>query len=189
MKKSLFIGGVLLFSSVFFLSLVETVASQSSSSGVRKLTVDVPLNQNGRTTEQENIAERLLRDNKPGSIKYFYVISPETGQILMTSTVKGKVTSSGKRISPKTVASRNGTHVGREHYGFPVTIGGETKYTSEVLQDDGTYGSSSPYIFWFDVNGVYHQHWFLDGQIIHVADQPMRVNLNEITVRMGEKEE
>jgi hypothetical protein len=44
-----------------------------------------------------------------------------------------------------------------------------------VLQDDGTYGSSSEDIYWFDAAGRYHQHWFTGGQIIHLSDQPISV--------------
>lgn len=46
--------------------------------------------------------------------------------------------------------------------------------TNEVLEDDGTYGDSVPYIFWFDA-GVYHQHYVEGGQIIHISDQPLAV--------------
>jgi hypothetical protein len=68
------------------------------------------------------------------------------------------------------------------HTGMSVDIGGYTKKTSEVLQDDGTYGSSCEYIYWFDSKGIYHSHFFTGGQIIHVADQPMPVK--NITINL-----
>ena len=59
--------------------------------------------------------------------------------------------------------------------GFDIDIDGGSYKTQEVLQDDGTYGSSAPYIYWFDQRGAYHQHFFTSGQIIKVSDQPVAV--------------
>jgi hypothetical protein len=142
-----------------------------SASGVRKANVTVQTNANGHTVEQDAYAERLKRDNAPGSIKHLYVISAYSGQVIIYSTVKGKVTSSGKRLTPSSVSGIYGA----SSYGFPVMIGDDQYYTTEVLGDDGTYGSSIPYIYWFDTKGVYHQHYPDGGQIIHISDQPLRV--------------
>jgi len=146
-----------------------------SASGVKKAEVIVKTDQEGLTVEQKNIRERILEDNKPGSIKHLYIISPYSGQVLLYSTVKGKVTSSGKRITPLTVAAMDGEFVGRDHEGFPLEIGGRSVRTGEVMQDDGSYGDSVPYIFWWDSQGRYHQHFFTGGQIIHISDQPIVV--------------
>ena len=128
-----------------------------SSSGVSKATTKVPVDANGRTIEQENVIERLKRDNTPGSTKYLYIISPFSGDVLIFSSVKGKVSSSGKRFSPTSVEAY--VSPGSNYY-YPmfVDIGGKTYGTNEVLQDDGSYGSSSEYIYWFDQRNVYHQH-------------------------------
>lgn len=153
-----------------------------SASGVEKAELQVITNIKGLTVEQENVRDRLLMDNKVGAIKHLYVISPESGAIILYSTVKGKVTSSGKRLTPRSVITL-------ENYtsafsGFPVKFGKETKYTNEVLQDDGTYGDSEPYIYWWDSRGVYHQHFMGDGQIVHVSDQTLRVNPNKIQINL-----
>lgn len=146
----------------------EERETPKSTSGVGKATVEVAVDPTtGLTVEQRNIAGRLKMDNTPGSVKHLYIIAPESGQVIIYSTVQGKVTSSGKRLSPKTV---NGST-----RGFPVQFGNEQHYTSEVLQDDGTYGDSAEYILWFDAQGRYHQHYFTGGQIIHVSDQPVQV--------------
>jgi hypothetical protein len=144
----------------------------TASGAVSKKTVEVATDGDGWTTEQKNIAERLRRDNKVGAIKHLYVISPYSGQVILYSTVKGKVTSSGKRLTPNTVASAPAT-TGNYGGGLAVGIGGQGYYTSEVLQDDGTYGSSCEYIYWFDSKDVYHSHFFTGGQIIHVSEQPI----------------
>jgi hypothetical protein len=140
-----------------------------STTGVHKATATVELGSDGLTVEQRNVKERLRIDNLPGSIKHLYVISAYSGQVLIYSTVRGKVTSSGKRLTPNTVAASDAANFG----GIPIRIGESTRYTGEVLQDDGTYGSSVEYVFWFDTKGAYHQHYVTGGQIVHVSDQPV----------------
>jgi hypothetical protein len=165
---------------ILLLCLVAMIAGcgnePQSFSGVRQATVAVATQSDGFTIEQQNIRGRLLEDNKPGAIKHLYVISAYSGQVIIYSTVKGKVTSGGKRLSPSQISGND--------YLFRVDLGGGTHYTSEVLQDDGTYGQSDAYLYWWDTKGVYHQHYVSGGQIIHVSDQPLAVksiilNLNE----------
>lgn len=158
-----------------------------SASGVTKADVQVPVGADGLTTEQRNVRTRLLEDNKPGSIKHLYVISPYSGQVILYSTVKGKVTSGGKRLTPSLVSGYN---EGSSHYGgFGVNIGGEQQTTMEVLADDGTYGNSGDYLYWWDVRGAYHQHYLTGGQIITISDQPLPVKSVTINIEnpQGEK--
>lgn len=145
-----------------------------SSSGVGKATVRVPTDPEGFTAEQRNVRERLLEDNRPGSVKHLYIISAYSGQVVLYSTVKGKVTSGGKRLSPTTImddCGESNTNCG----GIPVNLDGHWYSTGEVLQDDGTYGSSVEYLFWWDVRGVYHQHYVSGGQIVHVSSEQIAV--------------
>jgi len=161
-----------------------------ASSGVKRQIVRVQTQSDGMTMEQGNIAERLKRDNQPGSVKHLYVISAYSGQVLIYSTVRGKVTSSGKRLSPSTVTTGQISQSGRYAIGQEVSIGGETFITSEVIQDDGTYGSSAEYLFWVDAAGVYHQHYVSGGQILHISDQPIQVKSVVINMEvLKEKEE
>lgn len=143
-----------------------------STSGVAKATVKVPTGPDGLTSEQRNVRDRLVEDNKPGAIKYLYVISAFTGDVLIYSTVKGKVTSGGKRLTPTTVAIAN--YQGNGGQGFAVPDLGGNQVTSEVLQDDGTYGSSGDYLYWFDQNGNYHQQ-YASSCIIHISDKPLHI--------------
>lgn len=145
----------------------------TSASGIQQTTEAIQPQSNGRTFEQENIAERIRRDNSPGSIKHLYVLSAYSGQVLIYSTVRGKVTSSGKRLTPVSVNYSYQSDGCTAGTGFRVQ---DTRYcTEELIQDDGTYGSSVPYLFWFDSKGVYHQHYPEGGQIIHISDQPLSV--------------
>lgn len=146
-----------------------------STSGVSKATATVVVGADGLTTEQRNIQHRTEQDNLPGGIQHLYVISAYSGQVLIYSTVQGKVTSSGKRLTPSTVASD-------ENHGFSINFNGLIKSTYEVLGDDGTYGSSEPYIYWYDVQGRYHQLYVSGGQIITISDQPIAVK--NITINM-----
>jgi hypothetical protein len=151
-------------------------ASQpKSSSGVKKAKAKVTTGTDGLTTEQRNVKSRVEEDNKPGAVKHLYVISSWSGQVIIYSTVKGKVTSGGKRLTPTTVAATDGQYVGNALNGVPVSIGGRNHRTPEVLQDDGTYGSSMNYLFWWDVQGRYHQHYVTGGQILHISDHPLKV--------------
>lgn len=145
--------------------------ASGATTGVRKAQANVQVQASGLTIEQENVGRRLQEDNKPGSLKHLYVISAYSGDVILYSTVKGKVTSSGKRLTPYSVAVQRGTAAD----GFAIRFGNDTQYTPEVLQDDGTYGSSVEYIFWWDSKGVYHQHYIAGGQIVHVSNAPMRV--------------
>ena len=144
-----------------------------SASGVSKASVQVRAGSDGLTVEQRNVRDRLVADNKPGSIKHLYVISAYSGQVLIYSTVRGKVSSSGKRLTPSTVVVGSSGDYRRN--GFAVNVGGDSLTTSEVLEDDGTYGSSVPYVYWFDAKGAYHQHYVEGGQIVHISDQPLAV--------------
>lgn len=176
----------LLITPFFFTSCLEEQRPTTTASGtVSKKTVDVKTDGDGWTVEQKNIAKRLERDNVPGAIKHLYVISPYSGQVILYSTVKGKVTSSGKRLTPNTVATGNSQYHGDSDRGMVVDIGGYAKRTGEVLQDDGSYGSSCEYIYWFDSKDIYHSHFFTGGQIIHVSDQPMPVK--NITINLEQQ--
>ena len=156
-----------------------------SASGVKKATVQVPTNSEGLTTEQQNIRERLLEDNKPGSVKHLYVISAYSGQVIIYSTVRGKVTSGGKRLTPTSVTGSGEFH--GDH--IFVNIGEEGHRTAEVLQDDGTYGSSSEYLYWWDTKGVYHQHYVSGGQVVHISNQPLVVKGIIINMELTQKPE
>ena len=178
MKKLLFI----LVSGLLITSCTEP-RQQKSDSGVKKATTTVKTNLNGQTVEQQNIIERLKRDNDIGSVKHLYVISSYTGDVLQYSTVKGKVTSGGKRLSPKTVNGNSGGLTGI-HYNS-VTIGGVNYITDEVLDDGGAYGDSGNYLFWFDTQGNYHQYYPSGGTYLEICDKPLRVKKTNLSISLN----
>jgi hypothetical protein len=189
MRKNL---SFLIIFSIFVMILIGCGLNDSgeptSMGGVKPVVADVKAGKDGMTVEQRNVKTRLELENDPTSIKHLYVISAYSGQVIIYSTAKGKITSSGKRLSPYTIASMDGQSIGTDHEGFQIEINGKTHHTGEVLQDDGTYGHSIPYIFWFDINDVYHQHYLSGGQILHISDQPLDVK--SVLIRIGvEKKE
>ena len=140
-----------------------------SSSGVTKKTVEVNTDANGNTVEQNNISYRLDIDNEVGSVKHLYIVSPYSGDCILYSTVIGKVTSSGKRLTPTSVIGDGST--GTTYYNY-VDISGKTFLTNELIQDDGTYGSSSEYIYWKDAAGNYNQYFMSGNAILYVSSVP-----------------
>ena len=59
-----------------------------------------------------------------------------------------------------------------------------------MIEEDGTYGASIEYIYWFDQKDVYHQHYISGGQILHISDQPLEVKdviLNMEIAESGKK--
>lgn len=173
---------IIIFSAILsFLACGIADTQQHSDSGVAKATTAVQTDANGRTIEQENIIERLKRDNQPGSIKHLYIISSYTGVVLQYSTVRGKVTSGNKRLSPKTV---NGDGLNRSTNNNWVAIGNNSYTTDEVLDDGGAYGESGNYMFWFDAAGNYHQYYPAGGTYVSICDKPQRIKKADFTITL-----
>lgn len=161
-----------LIAAMFFFGCDEMETHQPvSTTGVSKATATVVTQANGLTVEQENIKRRIEMENQPGTMKFLYVISAMSGDILLYSSVKGKVTSSGKRLTPSSVFTSDPYQSNR--WGNAIAIGGHWQLTSEVLQDDGSYGSSIEYLYWWDTQDRYHQHYVSGGQVVHISDAPI----------------
>jgi hypothetical protein len=155
---------------------------QKSDSGVTKASIEVKTDAEGHTTEQKNIMKRLERDNAVGEIKHLYVISSYSGDVLEYSTVVGKVTSGGKRLSPKTVL---GSPTAEQSGSDNVVYIGNTRYTSEeVLDDGGAYGESGNYLYWFDAQDNYHQYYPSGGTYLHISEKPLRIRKSNMTFSM-----
>lgn len=105
--------------------------------------------------EIENIVRRQEMFSKPGVISYI-VLFNQTGQPIKYTTVKGKVTSSGKRLSN------------------PNCAGGICP------NDDGTFGSSDSYVYFWTESGEYVQ-W--DGAYL-LSDKPIRLSTPPLIVEV-----
>lgn len=182
MKKYFYYFTLILLVATSFTSCLDLPPNpqQESDSGVIKASVKVETDTDGHTIEQRNIMERLVRDNKVGEIKHLYVISSYTGDVLEYSTVRGKVTSGGKRLSPKSLNNNAGLSGSRGETNV-VVIGGVSYYTDEVLDDGGTYGDSGNYLYWFDAQDNYHQYYPSGGTYLHISEKPLRVRKANFT--------
>ena len=183
-KQILFIATLMLAFVVFTSESCDDFAIKKqaiSDSGVEKATVEITTDFTGMTVEQQNIIERIKRDTQIGSIKHLYIISSYTGDVLIYSTIKGKVTSSGKGINPGTVVGYS------SYYGTdknPVRIGGQKYTTNEMMDEYGTYGNSSNYVYWFTAQDNYQQYFPSGGTFLFVSDVPMTVRKSNLTVEL-----
>ncbi|HCQ31562.1 TPA: hypothetical protein DIU27_04240 [Candidatus Collierbacteria bacterium] len=165
---------VILLSLSFVLFSCGTPAGQGSTGGstqVQELGFKVPKNAQGHTAEQQNIIDRIKVTTDPTKVLWIHLISLN-GQIVLRTPVAGKVTSSGKRLEPTTVTSASGSYVPR--FVVKDASGAEQwYYTEELLQPDGTFGSSDPYIYWFDPMHRYHQWGTAGGLGYLLTDYPI----------------
>ena len=177
MKKLKLITAIVLLFTMLSCEEFE-IEQQTSDSGVKKATTKVVTNPDGTTIEQRNIIERIKRDNEIGSIKHLYVVSSYTGDVLQYSTVKGKVTSGNKRLSPKTVLS------GQNNYGANnyVNIGGNEYTSNELIDDGGAYGESGNYMYWFDAQDNYQQYYPSGGTYVQISDKPLRIKKSNLSL-------
>lgn len=159
-----------------------------SRSGVGLADVSVTAGADGLTVEQRNIKKRVERDNKPGVMKYCYIQSGFSGEIIMFMTFDGKLSSSGKRLTPKTIVRRNAGGTVPNSQGIPIDIGGERCYTHEVMQDDGTYGSSSQYLYGFTTDDNRIDVYALGSNVMYVSEKPLRFPGVKIGLTIGTPE-
>ena len=146
----------------------DKTVNQTSDSGAQQAKVDsVKQNSRGLTSEQQNIQDRIKVTTDPTKVMWIHLIALD-GKIVNRMAVRSKVTSSGKRLEPTQAVA----------YGYSGTsVGNYPTYnnycTPEIIQPDGTYGSSDNYIFWFDPTGRYHQWGTAGGLGYLLTDYPI----------------
>lgn len=105
--------------------------------------------------EIDNIKKRLELTASPSLVGYVVLLNG-TGQPILYTAIKGKITSGSKKL----------------------TDGGVTG----TLSDEGTHGSSNPYIYFWSTSGVYHQ-W--SGDYLY-SDKPIRLSVQPLVVNVAE---
>lgn len=115
--------------------------------------------------EIDNIKRRLELTSQPGLLGYILLMN-EAGQPVAYLGVKGKITSGSKRLTPpdRYVVQGNG-HIRAE------------------ASDEGTWGSSDPYIYFWTTDGAYVQ-W--SGKYLY-SDQPIRLKVEPLVVSVTGK--
>lgn len=116
--------------------------------------------------EIDNIKRRLQLTSNPGQIGFVLLLN-EMGKPVMYTGVKGKITSGGKRLTAP-----------QEYKCLGVAGGGCSYQTVDAPSDEGTYGSSNPYVFFWTTDGQYIQ-W--SGKYLY-SDKPFRISDPTIVV-------
>lgn len=111
--------------------------------------------------EIDNIKRRLTLTADPGKLG-FIVLLNQAGQPILYEGVKGKVTSGGKRLTRP--------DVDKGSYDHP--------YVMAAPSDEGTFGQSGEYIFYWNTDDVYRQ-W--SGSYLY-SDQPIRLKIEPLIV-------
>lgn len=110
--------------------------------------------------EIDNIKRRLELTSNPGQIGFVLLLN-EMGKPVMYTSVKGKITSGNKRLtSPQEVRCLE----------VAESVGCSQQMV-DAPSDEGTYGSSNPYVFFWTVDGQYIQ-W--SGKYLY-SDKPFRI--------------
>lgn len=110
--------------------------------------------------EIDNIKKRLELTSNPGQIGFVLLLN-EMGKPVMYTSVIGKITSGAKRLTaPQEVRCLE-----------VADAVGCNQHMVEAPSDEGTYGSSGPYIFFWTVDGQYIQ-W--SGKYLY-SDKPFRI--------------
>ena len=118
--------------------------------------------------EIDNIKRRLELTSDPG-LTGFVLLLNEMGQPIMYSGVTGKITSGGKRLTrPWDVFNIN----------YDCGSGARCDSVNEAPSDEGTWGSSNPYIYFWTTGGQYIQ-W--NGKYLY-SDKPFRTTIEPIVV-------
>lgn len=125
-----------------------------------KLENAVPLPQLNNSLERANISKRLQLFDDQNKVSYIYLVS--FGKVMSFYTIKGKVTSSSKRLTSNQQLTHNDNDCSS----------GNCDLVTESPSLDGTYGASDNYIFFWTTDGVYVQ-W--SGDYMEV-DQPLKLS-------------
>lgn len=118
-------------------------------------------------SEIDNIQRRLELTSNPGQIGFVLLLN-EMGNPVMYTSVRGKITSGGKRLTaPQEVRC--------------LEVAGQVGCSQQMVDapsDEGTFGSSNPYIFFWTTDGQYIQ-W--SGKYLY-SDKPFRIEDPTIVV-------
>ena len=136
----------------------EPTAKATQSAKAQEAANSISFTENA---EIDNIKRRLELTSSPALAGYVLLLN-EMGQPIMYSTVKGKITSGAKRLTAPDRYSAQGTN------GF----------IRSAPSDEGTYGTSGEYIFFWNAQDQYVQ-W--NGKYLY-SDKPIRVKIEPLVI-------
>lgn len=171
--RKLYIG--LMTALAFALAACENQPSSSADPKSQQAAVgsrmaDAVIQQSGGVNaEQDNIAKRLKLTMNPGQIG-FVALFNQAGAPIAYYGVKGKITSSGKRLtSPDQLR----------------VLENDSGWSNSVVtapSDEGTYGSSADYAYFWTTDGQYVQ-W--NGPYLY-SDKPFRLRTEPLVISIAD---
>ena len=140
----------------------KTQQSQKAADAARSI-------QFSDNAEIDNIKSRVQLTANPGLLG-FVLLMNEAGQPIMYEGVRGKITSGGKRLTrPDEMPS----------------CWEDKCPVRQAASDEGTYGHSGDYVFYWNQNGEYRQ-W--NGKYLY-SDKPFRLRQEPLVINITEKAE
>jgi hypothetical protein len=131
-------------------SASNTQQRDADNAAVKKL-------QTGVSLEKTQLTERLKRQNKASAVGYVYLLN--FGKPFGYYVIKGKVSNSGSQLAPEEELVR--------------PCGGCDRIATDGPQDDGTYGTGDPGIFFFTATGV-----MVETSVDYIySDQPLELDV------------
>ena len=158
----------IIFASIFALGLTACDVESQTQRTVQSHKAAEAANQIqfSSNAEIDNIVERIKLTSNPGQIGFILLIN-QAGQPIMYTSVKGKLTSGTKRLNPPDRMDSYSGHA----------------LTRAAPSDEGTWGSSSEYIFWWTQEGQYMQ-W--NGSYLY-SDKPFRLKVEPLVISIKEQ--
>lgn len=120
--------------------------------------------------EIDNIKKRIENTSHPGTMG-FVILLNQSGQPILYEGVVGKITSGSKRLTKP---------MQTKQYGIGGANGGAAYVNEPAPSDEGTWGSSAEYIFYWNQNGEYRQ-W--NGGYLY-SDKPFRLRVEPLVVNV-----
>lgn len=117
--------------------------------------------------EIDNIKRRLILTSNPGQIGFIILLN-QSGQPIYYTSVVGKVTSGSKRLTEPDRAGSYGS--------------GTNNVVRAAPSDEGTWGSSDRYIYFWNADDQYIQ-W--SGEYLY-SDKPFRLDVKPLAVSVAE---
>lgn len=137
-------------------------AKQTQSDKAAEAANSITFTENAEIT---NITERIKLTSNPG-LTGFVLLMNEAGQPIMYTGVKGKITSGGKRLTR----------------GQQLVRGDRGEWNGDFVMkspsDEGTWGHSNPYIYFWTPTGQYIQ-W--NGKYLY-SDKPFRTKVDPLII-------
>jgi len=134
----------------FGLTACEEQQSRSAQADIGLAKAEAAMSKTKTNGEIDNIANRLTLTGDPNLLGHIAIVN-KVGQVVLYTTIKGKITSGSKRL---TNPSACGANIG------------------DCPNDEGTYGSSNPYVFFWTTQGQYIQ----TSMDYIYSDKPLRLD-------------